>query len=92
MTASYAAFETLAVVGDNVSLRKSPDANAPAIATLSRDLVQRAGDPGPWQKVTTADGKTGYVESKFVRSPVTYRAGFFHDAKGWRMNALVAGD
>ncbi len=92
---SHDAFETLAVIADDVLLRESADANAPAIANLSRDLVTRAsepGDPGAWTKVTTADGKTGFVESKFVRSPVDYRAGFKRTADGWRMTAFVAGD
>ena len=89
------AFETLAVIADDVPLRATPDASAVAIATLSRDLVTRASEPGvetPWLKVTTADGKTGFVEAKFLRSPVDYRAGFVKGADGWRMNALVAGD
>jgi hypothetical protein len=92
---SHDAFETLAVVADDVPLRASPDANAPAIATLSRDLVTRASEPrqdGAWEKIATADGKSGFVESKFVRSPVDYRAGFVKTPNGWRMNALVAGD
>ncbi|HEX6097068.1 MAG TPA: SH3 domain-containing protein [Thermoanaerobaculia bacterium] len=87
------AFETLAVIAEDVPLRESADAGAPAIATLSRDLVKRGqGAPGPWTKVETADGKTGFVESKLVRSPVDYRAGFIKSDAGWRMNALVAGD
>ena len=93
---SHDAFESLAVIADNVPLRASGDANAPAIATLSRDIVKRAGqpgaDPGPWTKVTTADGKTGFVESQYVRSPVDYRAGFTKTPDGWRMSTLVAGD
>jgi len=93
---AHDAFETLAVVADDVPLRASADANAPVLATLSRDLVTRASQPSaektPWQQVKTADGKTGFVESKFVRSPVGYRAGFLKTSQGWRMNALVAGD
>ncbi|MGZ8780861.1 MAG: hypothetical protein ACXW31_13135 [Thermoanaerobaculia bacterium] len=92
---SHDAFETLAVIADDVPLRESANANAAAIATLSRDLVTRAsepGDAGAWTKVATADGKSGFVESKFVRSPVDYRAGFTRSADGWRMTALVAGD
>jgi hypothetical protein len=92
---SQDAFETLAVIGDDVPLRESADASAPAIATLSRDLVTRASPPGEggaWTKVKTADGKTGFVESKSLRSPVGYRAGFFKTKDGWRMNAWVAGD
>ena len=89
-------FETLAVIADAVPMRATPDANAVAIATLSRDLVTRAsafsGEETQWLNIKTADGQTGFVESRFVRSPVGYRAGFVKSADGWRMNALVAGD
>jgi hypothetical protein len=87
------AFESLAVIADDVPLRESADANARAIATLSRDIVTRVEErESGWTKVTTADGKTGFVESKSVRSPVGYRAGFTKSPDGWRMNAIVAGD
>lgn len=92
---SHDAFESLAVIADDVSLRRSADASAPAIATLSRDVVERASAPGAegaWTKITTADGKTGFVETKLVRSPIDYRAGFTKRGAEWRMTALVAGD
>jgi hypothetical protein len=92
---AHDSFETLAVIADDVPLRESADANAPAIATLSRDLVTRASPPGEggsWQKVKLGGGRTGFVEAKFLRSPADYRAGFSKGADGWRMTALVAGD
>lgn len=90
---AHDAFETYAVIADDVPLRASADASAPAIATLSRDLVTRVSDPeNSWRKVTLADGKSGFVEEKFLRSPVDYRAGFSRGANGWRMTAFVAGD
>jgi hypothetical protein len=85
------AFEALAVIGDEVPLRSTPD--GPAIATLSYDIVTRAGDPDDgWQKIRTADGRTGVVETRFLRSPVGYRAGFNKTGDTWRMTGLVAGD
>lgn len=92
---AHDAFTTVAVIADDVPLRETADANAPAIATLSRDIVERVSQgpaEGAWQKVKTADGKTGYVETKSVRSPIDYRAGFNKSAQGWRMTAFVAGD
>lgn len=88
---SYDAFEWLAVTAKDVPLLESPDGRA--IATLSYDLVKRDGQPeGGWQKVKTADDRTGFVETKFVRSPVGYRAGFNKTGTTWRMTAIVAGD
>lgn len=89
---SHDAFETFAVIADDVPLRESADTNAPVIATLSRNLVASRVGEGAWQKVTLADGRSGFVEAKFLRSPVDYRAGFSKGANGWRMTAFVAGD
>ena len=90
-------FESLAITGENVPLYESADKDARVIATLSHDIVKPAGDLGrdigQWHNVKTADGHTGWVEAKFVRSPVGYRAGFLKNKDGkWQINALVAGD
>lgn len=94
---AHDAFASLAVTGENVPLYESADKSSPVIATLSYDIVQRAGDigrdVGEWQNVKTADGHTGWVEARSVRSPVGYRAGFLKNKDGkWQINALVAGD
>ncbi|MEO8378852.1 MAG: SH3 domain-containing protein [Acidobacteriota bacterium] len=87
-------FSTLAVIGEGVPLRESANDDAPVVASLSRNIVERASAPGsgePWTKVKV-DGRTGFVESKSLRSPIDYRAGFNKTAAGWQMTALVAGD
>jgi hypothetical protein len=94
---AHDAFASLAVTGENVPLYEKADKSSPVIATLSYDIVQRAGDVGrdvgEWQNVKTADGHTGWVEARSVRSPVGYRAGFLKNKDGkWQINALVAGD
>lgn len=84
------AFESLAVVGENVPLRQSDAAGAATIATLSYDIVKPSEAPGT--NVKTADGRSGWVDPERLRSPVGYRAGFLQSGGRWRMNALVAGD
>lgn len=87
------AFTTFAVIADAVPLREKPSADSRTVAILSRDLV--TGEPGEsveWIEVQTIDGRKGWVEKTFVRSPVDYRAGFGKTDQGWRMDALVAGD
>jgi hypothetical protein len=84
------AFTDLAVIGSEVPLRESSDANAKVIATLDHNLVTRAA--GDRVNVKTEDGRTGWVDPKQLRSPIGYRAGFMKSGGRWRMNALVAGD
>jgi hypothetical protein len=87
------AFESLAVIGNDVPLRESKDLSSPTIATLDHDIVTivspAASDP---RQVKTADGKTGWVDGKHLYSPIGYRAGFSKSAGKWKLNALVAGD
>jgi hypothetical protein len=85
------AFTSLAVIADSVPLKASPTA-APT-AMLAYDIVDRVDDPHDgWQQIKLSDGRTGLVETKFIRSPIGYRAGFNKIGGHWRMTALVAGD
>jgi hypothetical protein len=86
------AFQSLAVIEDNVPLRESKDPASPVVATLAWDIVTLVISEGELRQVKTADGKVGWVDARHVRSPVGYRAGFSKVAGKWRMNAFVAGD
>ena len=91
---SQDAFSSLAIIATDVPLHQDASQSSPAIATLSLDIVQRgpATDNERWTDVVTKDGRNGWVETKFARSPIGYRAGFVKTNGKWRMNALVAGD
>jgi len=96
------AFEFAAIAGDNVRLRKTPDAKGLIIAHLSYNIVKPdyLGSPEPadpkqdpeWIKVETVGGMKGYVSSEFVRSPIGYRACFTKIGNNWKLTAFVAGD
>jgi hypothetical protein len=87
---AHDAFESLAVIGSAVPLRESSDPSAATVGMLSHNIVTRAN--GKNVNVKTADGKTGWVDPKQLRSPVGTRAGFVKSGDRWRMNALVSGD
>ena len=88
------AFETYAVIAEDVPLHQSNDMNSPSIATLAYDIVTRIGNEtdAPLRHVRTADGREGFVEARFVRSPVGYRAGMVRRGDTWKIDAFVAGD
>ena len=89
------AFECLVVLGTNIRLHDRPATDAPVLASLDRDVVQASADDNPvrgWQRVRTADGTTGFVASRYLRSPIDHRAIFsFRDGRWWLM-VYVAGD
>lgn len=91
---AHDAFTFSAVIAEEAPLLDAP--NGKPVATLSRNIVERVEEPravaAEWMRVKTLDGRTGFVATKLLRSPVGYRAGFRRDGGRWRMNALVAGD
>ncbi len=93
---SLDAYNYLVAVKRSVRLNLHPDANSPMLGKLQWEIVERldqqeTGESG-WWHVKTADGRSGYVRSEDVRSPIDYRAGFEKRAGHWLMTYLVAGD
>lgn len=80
------AFEYQVIFGKNVNLRARPDAAAEVIARLSHNVVKvdyensigdgRDEPTYSWFKIETLGGKRGFVNAKYVRSPIDYRACF----------------
>jgi hypothetical protein len=91
----FDAFACAAVVGSGVRLRAAPNISARAQATEDFAIVKlfptEPDTPG-WRRVGLAGGRTGYIASRYVRSPIDYRALFeFKDGRWWLV-AFVAGD
>ncbi len=88
-------FEHVAAIGSGVRIRSQPAAGGETVGSVSFAILRLApgaetGHDG-WTAVWL-DGRRGYIASRFIRSPVTFRA-FFSDASGqWRLVMLVEGD
>lgn len=89
-------FEWVAVVGDNVRVREKPHVQSPVVGRVSFELVrvaeQQDGASDEWTKVNLADGKQGFIASRFVGSSIGYRAVFQREDGKWRLSAFLAGD
>jgi len=91
----FDAFDHVAVIGSGVRIRATPALSGRQIASVSYAIL---GAPAgvdarsEWTAVTLADGRSGFVASRLVRSPVGYRAFFVNGATGWRLSMFVAGD
>lgn len=96
------AFEHQAIFGSSVNLRSKPQATAPIVAALSHNVVKvdfansvkdkTKADAYLWLKIETLGGQKGFVQSKYVRSPIDYRAIFEKKNGRWKMTAFIAGD
>lgn len=92
---AFDSFTHAAVTGEQVPLLESRDPGARAVATLSYDIVELnapSSEHEGWRQVTTADGRTGWIEERHVRSPIDYRAGIARGPGGWKIDIFVAGD
>lgn len=89
------AFECMVVTGRDVLLRAVPRSTAPIVARLDHHVVQVFFDDtanGPWRRVETADRRVGYIASRYLRSPIDYRASFRFENGRWWLVMYLAGD
>jgi uncharacterized protein len=88
-------FETLAVLGSNVTVHAGPAATQPVIDTVSFEEVTKwraKSTTAGWEPIRTSRGRTGWVLQRHLRSPIDYRAGFVRKQGQWWLSTLVAGD
>lgn len=90
----FDSFEHVAVLGTSVRVRSEPGLQGKILTALSFDVVKLAAPAtdSEWTRIKLRDGRTGYISSRYVRSPVDYRALFNKIGGRWRMTAFVAGD
>ncbi len=92
---SVDAFSHVAIVGSSVRVRSAASRTVPTVASLSYAIVEQVGSRAQndeWVRVRLPGGTTGYVDQRYVRSPIDYRAFFSKSDGRWQMTAFVAGD
>ena len=95
-------FKFQAIFGSNVNLRSKPGLRAPVTARISYNivkvdyehslLVSPDSNEYAWLMIETLGGKKGYVKAEFVRSPISYRAGFDKVDGKWKLRLFLDGD
>jgi hypothetical protein len=89
------AFTHAAIVAADVRARVTAKASAPTVATLSFTIVEQAESQAADEstvQIRLPGGKAAFVDRRFIRSPVDYRAVFTKTDGKWRMTAFLAGD
>jgi hypothetical protein len=86
--------DCMAVIAHGVPLRDKPAETGRTLAGLDYDIVELVGqydDFSTWQQVRLATGRTGFVESKFLRSSTSYHARFALSGGAWHLEQFVFG-
>src|SRR4051794_4209830 len=86
------AFEHVAALHADVPIHAKSFIESPVVKSVDWAILKWEATDDAWAHVWTADGVEGWVETKNVRSPIAYRAGFSKVNGQWRMTALVSGD
>jgi hypothetical protein len=82
------------IARDKAILREEPSLGSTAVATLSFDVVRLMGETvkgsglAEWVPVRTVEGKSGFVMTREVVSPLAPRAQFGFEAGRWLLIAL----
>ena len=85
------------VLNDNTPVYAAPDRTSPVIALASQEVVkwkykQEPADPESFEEVVIFTGEHGFIQRKYLRSPIDFRAGFQDQNGTWKMMFLVNGD
>ncbi len=89
----YDGFEYAVVVGERVRVRSAPNTDSEILAALSYDIVPLISPSSDgWVQIELADGKEGFMASRYIKSPIGYRAGFEKVNGRWRIFFFLAGD
>ena len=89
------AYDAMLVTGVDVPLLASAEPNAAVKAKISWDMVTLVAGLSPdrrVQRVKTADGSEGYVQTDKLRSLLDYRLLATRVNGDWRITAFLAGD
>lgn len=96
---TYDAFTYFAVTGDNVPVFSAEDTNSEVIANLKYAIIMKDSSAGsnsglnnPFVKVVLSSNESGFVESKYIRSPIDYRIELANENGGWYIRCFVSGD
>jgi hypothetical protein len=89
-------FAAMIVLGEDVPLLAAPRGDAKALAMLSWDVVsldpELDSELSEYARVSTLNGKTGWVPEDRLRSYIDYRLVAERGANGWQIRSFVAGD
>lgn len=88
-------FSHMAAIGTGVRVRTAPNAAASAIASLDFSLVEVSEDAPSdemWVQVKVGPGRVGYVDRRYLRSPIDYRIRFVKQEGKWQAVFFLAGD
>jgi len=86
--------DAMLVTGENVPVRSAPDQAAPAIGTVSWDVVEidtlRPGDP--FQEVALPGGVSGFIPTNTLRNLLDYRLTASSRNGKWSITSFLSGD
>jgi hypothetical protein len=86
------------VIDDNVPMRKRPDPSAAQIASLSWEVIQTPNwtppdDNNGYARIVMRDGRSGWVERRFIRQSYEPAICFGREANGdWSIKAIEVND
>ena len=91
-------FDYVAVVGTRVRMRTLPRLNAPVGGQVSHEILRldmeafsKDWRTEEWTAVRI-NGRKMYIATRFIRSPIDYRAHFQYIDGRWWLNFFLAGD
>jgi hypothetical protein len=85
----------VAAIGTGIRVRGAASIASPIIASLDYSIVEVVESPATdskWVQIKIGPGRAGFVDSRYVRSPIDYRINFAKLDGRWQIVFFLAGD
>jgi len=94
------AFEYFVIIDEDVKIYEKDSTDSTIVGELDYNIVKFENNDEFWEmngegfiKITAFSGKEGYIQKKYIRSPIDYRFSLVREKAGeWKLAFLVAGD
>lgn len=80
------------VTAQKQAIYRQPDIRSDIVTMVSYELVKLGDTSKSWTKVTTADKKSGWVETRLLWTPYSRRAHFHRVKDRWLLDMYLKGD
>lgn len=88
----FDSIEYVAVIEKEVEVRGKPSANSQLLEKVSYQILRKVAGQKEWAEVVMPNGHRAFVENKFLRSPVGYRARFEKFGNSWKLSTFILGN
>jgi|GEM_PF-1831552 len=93
------AFTHFVITGTDIKVYTEKNLESKVAGVLNDNIIKASEDNGFFEKtdqdfigIKISSGSQGYIQKKYIRSPIGYRLSLVYKKSGWKLTYMVEGD